>query len=60
MGNKADAKARFALLHEQLGEMAQMRQEAREDGLEMPEDIREIIVRTRRMLRVAGLPLSDD
>ena len=55
VGNLADAKARLALLHEQLGELARWRQEARELGREIPPRIRELIVTTRRLLREAGL-----
>jgi hypothetical protein len=50
----AEAKARLALMQEQLRIVAAIRQEARESGSEMPEEVREMIVNTRRMLRDAG------
>lgn len=55
MGNKADAKAAFARLRESLGEIAAVRQGARDNGLELPEDIRQSIIRMRGQLLVAGL-----
>lgn len=52
----AEAKARLALMQEQLRVVAAIRQEARESGLEIPEDVRQMILNTRQMLREAGLP----
>lgn len=54
--SKADAKALFAKLHEGLGDIARTRQEIREQGLELPDDMKQMIIRTRGMLLTAGLP----
>lgn len=51
---RTEAKARLALMQEQLRIAAAMRQEACESRVEIPEEIREMIVDTRRMLRDAG------
>jgi hypothetical protein len=53
--NKADAKGLIAALADSLSGIAAARQEARKQGLQMPEDIRQHILRTRRLLREAGL-----
>jgi hypothetical protein len=54
-GNKADAKALFAQLHDGISQIATTRQEAREKGYKMPDDIREHIIALRRKLLLAGL-----
>lgn len=53
--NKADAKAALAKLHEGLGDVVRSRQEIRDHGLELPEEVKQGIIRTRGMLLMAGL-----
>ena len=53
--NKADSKALFAQLHEAIGQIAAVREEARARGLEMPEHVKAMIRRMRLQLLQSGL-----
>jgi hypothetical protein len=53
--NKADAKGLFALVHDQLGQIAVIRQEARDKGWEMPEGVNQQVLKMRLTLLKAGL-----
>lgn len=55
MQSKADAKALLAKLHEGLGDIVRTRQEIRDNGLEPLDEVKQGIIRTRKMLLTAGL-----
>ena len=56
--NRADAIALWAQVNSGLELCGALRQRARELGLQMPEDIRQLIYKQRRTLLDAGLPLE--
>lgn len=51
-GGGGTAKARYAQLREQLDDLAEMRRQV--DDSEMPEDLRQIILNLRQILREEG------
>lgn len=56
---KASAEQPLDVLEKALGQIAQSRAEIRHCGYEMPDDIRESVLRIRKLLRDAGLPESE-
>ena len=55
MTNKADAKAAFAQFADGLSHIAVLRRDAREHGLDLPEENQQQVADLRRLLREAGL-----